>query len=414
MKVLMIASVASMIKQFNMNNISLLQKLGFEVEIACNFLEGNACDLDSIEVFKKDLKKLKIIYHQIDFPRKIYDVKNNYNSFKQLLELYYSNSYNLIYCQTPIGGALARLSLIKIKEKRHLKIIYAAHGFHFFKGSSLISWFVYFPIEKFLAHYTDILITINSEDYDRSKKFKLPSNGKTIYVPGVGINLSECIVSNKENTKKKLLLNTNAFILLSIGELTKRKNHEVVIRAVYKLVNTSSRKIVTLLKYLNEEKVDEIKKRLVYVICGMGKEELKLKKLVNDLQLNKYIKFLGYQSDVKEILMVSDAFIFPSRQEGLPVALMEAMAFRLPIICSDIRGNKDLIKNQGGIMLNPCNVDNVMESIIRIYTLEEKQKRCMIDKNYNTLSNFSENVVNKQMYKIFSDIKENLEERTND
>ncbi|EHO21504.1 hypothetical protein HMPREF9466_00361 [Fusobacterium necrophorum subsp. funduliforme 1_1_36S] len=120
-----------------------------------------------------------------------------------------------------------------------------------------------------------------------------------------------------------MTFHTTDIILCSIGELTARKNHKIILQALFKLNN----------------------KNIHYMIIGQGRLKQALYDLVKKLKLESQVHFLGYRTDIKELLSISDLYVFPSIQEGLPVALMEAMATGLPIIASNIRGNRDLIQN---------------------------------------------------------------------
>jgi glycosyltransferase EpsD len=73
------------------------------------------------------------------------------------------NDYDIIHCHTPVGGALARIAARNYR-KRGTKVIYTAHGFHFFEGSPVKNWILYYPLEKWLSRFTDVLITLNSEE----------------------------------------------------------------------------------------------------------------------------------------------------------------------------------------------------------------------------------------------------------
>lgn len=129
--------------------------------------------------------------------------------------------------------------------------------------------------------------------------------------------------SEIQKKKQTLGLPLDRYILLSSGELIKRKNHETTIRAM------------ALLK-------DQIP-NFQYVICGHGQLHEYLQHLVAELNLEQHVTFLGYREDMLEIFQCADIFLFPSYQEGLPMAMLEAIASGLPIICSNIRGSRDLM-----------------------------------------------------------------------
>lgn len=333
-KMLMMATTAAMIEQFNKNNILILIDMGYEVHVAGNFEKGNPISEKRLDEFKVWLKEKKCKWFNIPSTRKPTDY-NNIEAYKKVIELINEYRYEFIHCHTPIGSVIARCAA----HKTHTPVIYTAHGFHFYKGAPLKNWLIYYPVEKFLSRWTDLLILINKEDYDRAKLFRAK---EVFFVPGVGIDLNKfnTVKIDKNEKKKQLGIQEDEFMILSVGELIPRKNHEIVIKA---------------LSVLNQRKqLDNIK----YVICGQGGYKEHLEKLAKDLEVEKYVHFLGYRSDISEICKCSDLFVFMSYQEGLSVALMEAMASGIPIVCSNIRGNNDLIANEvNGLMPNNTSED---------------------------------------------------------
>lgn len=349
----MLASVASMIEQFNMSNINILQELGYEVHVACNFEFGNTSSEENIKNLKKKLKNLGIKIIQIPIPRKITDIKGIFKSYNMVKGLINKYHYKIVHCQSPIGGVITRLSC-KEARKKGTRVIYAVHGFHFYKNAPVKNWALFYPIEKYCAKYTDCLITINHEDYKFAKK-KLSSIEKIEYIPGVGINtdLIKNIVINKEKKKKEIGILPETTILLLVGELIKRKNHETAIRA---FANANMDNTILLL-------------------CGQGPLEKRLKNLVDSQNITDKVVFMGYRNDIDEILSIADIFVFPSFQEGLPVSVIEAMAAGLPVICSDIRGNNDLItEGKGGYLFKPTDMNGFQTTMIELVNNMELRK----------------------------------------
>ena len=325
-KALIVASVYGFIHHFERNDIKILQELGYEVTIASNFNN-----------YKEELDNLNINLVHIPFQRNPFSLKN-ITAYKKLNEFLKKEKVDLIHCHTPIGGVVGRIAGYKNKVKN---IIYTAHGFHFFKGAPLINWLLFYPVEKYLSKYTDILITINQEDYKRAQNFYAE---KVEYIPGVGLDTER--IKNTEVDKKikrkKLGLTEDNIVLLSVGELSKRKNHITPIKALAQIKDN---------------------KNIFYLIAGVGSLESYLKEECKRLGVESQVKFLGFRKDIYELCKISDIFVFPSLQEGLPVALMEALCCNLPIICSNIRGNNDLIENKKNGFLVKNNMDEYVKKI---------------------------------------------------
>lgn len=318
-KVLMLASVASMIDQFNLPNIRLMQELGYEVHVACNFKQGNTCNAGRLCRLWKELENRSVRCHQWDCPRELLDVRKCRKAFGQLLRLTREHRFAWMHCHSPIGAALARI----VAHTQGIPVIYTAHGFHFYQGAPWFYWLVYYPAEKLLSYWTDVLITVNREDFQLARR---RLHARRVYrIPGVGIDIRHyaqyqpCMT--REEFCRKYRLPLDAKILLSVGELSRRKNHQLV---------------VSMLPWLE--------KPVCYMVCGQGACYGRLASLARETGVSDRVSFPGYVEDLREIYWHADIFVFPSLQEGLPVALLEAMASGLPCFVSDIRGNRELVR----------------------------------------------------------------------
>ena len=196
-KVIMVATVASMIGQFNMSNIHLLQNMGCEVHVACNFKDTSAWSGERVQDFLKELRNSGIVYHQIEFPRSPFKIRKVIQSYRELNFLFKKEKFDLVHCHTPVAGVLSRI----IAHRSKVKTIYTAHGFHFFKGAPKINWIIYYPIEKFFSKWTNTLITINQEDYHRARKFHA-ENVK--YIHGVGVDTKKFGSLSIDKEKKRI------------------------------------------------------------------------------------------------------------------------------------------------------------------------------------------------------------------
>lgn len=380
-KALELASVASMIDLFNMDNIAILKELGYQVDVAANFVNGSITSDARVKEFKQELIDSKIDIYHIPIPRSIFKVNKILKSYKLVKKLCSENNYNIVHCHSPIGGVIARLAARK-SRKNGTKIIYTAHGFHFFKGAPLKNWIIFYPIEKFCSRFTDCLITINREDYERAKnKFHAK---EVIYVPGIGVHVDEIqnIKVDKGSLRNELGLMDNDFVIMSIGQISVRKNHKIIIEALAKIPD----------------------KKVKYLIVGFGELEDELKDLVKEKKLENRVIFTGYRKDAKSLLHIADLFAFPSLQEGLPASLMEAMTVGLPVIASNIRGNCDLICDGVNGFLYDCH-DALAFScgIERIYADNELQIK-MRDKNLEIIRNFDCIKVQELMRNLFSKV----------
>lgn len=312
-KFLIVAHYSRFLVQFELNDVRLLQLMGFEVHYATNYQQE-----DMFSGAIKIIQENGVILHQIDFVRSPYNIPANIKAYRQLKNLMVKEKFSGVHCHTPMAGALARLAANATRTK---PILYTAHGFHFYKGCPLKNKLIYQTAETFLARYTDAQITINREDFAAAQKF--PLRGKAYYVPGIGVDVKKIssVQVDRATKRAELGIPEDAFAFLTVGELIPRKGHELLIRAFAKS-NISGAQLL---------------------ICGSGREKEHLTALIKELGISDRAHLLGFRNDIYELLKCADTFVFPSKQEGLPVALMEAMAAGLPCIASRIRGNVDLL-----------------------------------------------------------------------
>lgn len=376
-KALILASVASMIDQFNMQNVQLLLDNGYDVDVVCNCKEGNTISDKRIKELIQRLAAKGVQVIHVPIPRKIIDLKDIVKSLLMVKELCDKNHYKILHCHSPIGSVIARLAANKSRRKNGTKVIYTAHGFHFYNGAPKKNWIIFYPIEKWCSRLTDVLITINKEDYEFAKKHM--KAGRVEYIPGVGVETERFKIEGFDRNKKRAQLGIaeNDLMLISVGEINRNKNQEVIIKAISKLE----------------------KEHIHYVIAGKGDKEQYLLDLSK--KLGVHLHLLGYRTDVVELLNAADIFVFPSFREGLSVALMEAMAAGLPCVVSKIRGNVDLIDKDGGYLCNPENVSEFCAGIKKLYNYNEREKSG--NHNRYVIRSFDDKIVMKKIDKIYSE-----------
>jgi len=370
-KVLFVATVESHLLNFHIPFMKLLQEKGYEVHVATKL--GNR---------QQEFDEIGVIKHNVDFSRSPYSPKV-FKSLQQMEKLLKEIRFSLVHVHTPVAAFVTRLACQRTNTH---PVLYTAHGFHFYKGAPLKNWLLYYNMEKLAAHWTDGLITINEEDYKAAQKFKLRKNGKVFFVPGVGVDivgLEQRIASiDRSEKRKELGLSADAAVIITVGELNANKNHIQVLEALSKLNKTNFH----------------------YLIVGNGEDEQKLQKAVNELLLRDKVSFLGFRRDVPELLTASDVFILTSRREGLPKAVMEAMAVGLPIIATDVRGNRDLVKSgENGYLVPLGNAEQTAIAIERLIDSEDL-RRSMGGKSKELVKQYDLQNILKEMEKIYDNI----------
>lgn len=331
MKRLLLTCTDLMAIQFLVPHVKYLSENGFSVELACSDVGGR------LEELKAVLDGVAPV-HSVRLVRSPFSPGNRkgYGDLKRIVE---GSWWDVIWTNEPVMGVMTRFAAKKAR-KQGAKVVYMVHGFHFYKGAPLRNWLLYYPVEKCCSRLCDMIVTINQEDYERAKTFHASNVEK---IPGVGVNLDRFCPNNdaRSEWRKKLGLSDSDTALLTVGELHKGKNQQTAIRAIAQMKDS----------------------HIQYFLCGKGENEERLRSLAQKCGVEDHVHFLGYRRDVAEIMCACDIFVFLSLREGLSKALMEAMASGMAVVCSDIRGNTDLVDDGFGGFVVPNDADSVSKAV---------------------------------------------------
>lgn len=355
-KVLIVASVVSFIEWFNKENIEYLRtKLGCEVHIACNFDYTDDTDEERTKTYLDRICAQGVILHNIHFARSPLS-RDNIAAYSELKKIINRQKFDLIHCHTPTASMLTRLAARKARKVGCI-VMYTCHGFHFHNAAPKKNWMIYYPVERFCSRFCDYLVTINQEDYHRAQTFHTKN---VRYIPGIGVDIRRIkeTAVDRAAYKKSIGIPEDCIMLLSVGEMIERKNHEVIIRALSSLQNEN----------------------IYYVICGKGPLKEYLSNLAKQLGIADHVVFLGFRKDIPELCNASDISAFPSKIEGLGLAGIEAMAAGVPLISSNVHGILDyVIDGETGYACDPEDVDGFAKAIDKLANhphlrLEMKEK----------------------------------------
>lgn len=334
-KVLLVANVAKEhVLKFHVPTIKRLAEMGWKIDVACS---GD-------EEVPYCSKQYKMSYKRSPF---------NFSLFKGIYELKHiidRENYDIVYCHTPVGGLAGRIASI-VARKRGTKVIYFAHGYHFFKTAPKMNWLLYYTMEKLLSYVTDAIILINKEDFVLTKKkFK---SCKAYLINGIGIDFSR--FSNGKSTeirnlyREELNIPSDAIVLIYLAELIENKNQTLLLDALKEVHNTNQ--------------------NVYLVLAGIDHCNGKMQEYAETLQLTKYVRFLGWRDDIDKLYMMSDICTASSIREGFGLNLVEAMYCKLPIVASANRGHRTIIHDGKNGFLVP--LDNAEMFADRINLLIE-------------------------------------------
>lgn len=338
-KALIVTAFARFVKSFLTNDIRILQSMGYEVHCAANINHAGA------ECMNDYFKEMKVTFHQIDFSSNQPFSKETIVSYKEMKKLFSEYHFDLIHCHTPIAGAIARVTCKK-QRNQGSKVIYTTHGFYFHKHSGKKTWLVFKTIEDWMSRYSDAIITINHEDFDNAKKMHCK---KVFYIPGVGVdtNRFQNVEIDRDKYRAKLGISKDDFLILAIGELSHRKNHQIIIKA------------------LAEAEIPNA----VFMICGNALTSANTKSELEDLakKLHIDLHLMGLRDDIPQICKCADIGVMPSTREGLGLSGIEMLASGLPVVASDVHGIVDYISDgQDGYLCNPYDEHGYAEAIKKL------------------------------------------------
>lgn len=343
-KRILITSTDLMMIQFLVPHVINLADNGYEIEIACSNVGGK------IEQIKERLKNTVKKIYVVKLARNPFTLRN-FKGYKEMKQIINKGDYDIIWTNEPVMGVVTRLAA-KHARKRGTTILYMVHGFHFFTGAPIINWMVYYPVEKMMAKYADIIVTVNHEDYKRAKSMNVK---RVEYIHGIGINTDRLSLENNSvDIRKELGLSSEDFLIISVGELNKNKNQKVIIKALAEIKDL----------------------KIHYILCGKGDQLKGLKKQVSDAGLDHQVHFLGYRTDVLNICRQADIYVMPSYREGLPVASLEAMYCGRPLLTSNIRGLVDVMEDGvSGYMYSPDDYKGFADGIYKLLADPELRKK---------------------------------------
>jgi glycosyltransferase involved in cell wall biosynthesis len=367
-KILYVTTVSLTLNTFLIPHMNHLIRNGFIVEAASN-----------IDVpFSKEFLDLDINHTKVNFSRNPIN-PINIKAYREIVKLQREKQFDIVNVHTPVAAFITRLALRNSK----VKVVYTAHGFHFYKGAPIINWLLYYPLERLAARWTDVILTINKEDLERAKCFTLRNCGQVYLISGVGIEETKYYIENfhRNSYRENLNLKEEEFVILVLAELNKNKNHIQIIKAMYLL----------------QKQYPKIK----VLFAGRGPLEKKLRKIVEKLKLNNNINFIGFRNDIPQLLHSCDCIGLFSYREGLGKCLLEGMLLGKPLIATNTRGARELIcHGDNGFLVELGDYRELSEYIEKIYK-DESLKKHFKENSKSKITKYIMNNVLKEIINFY-------------
>lgn len=337
-KKMLVTSTDLMMIQFLVPHVKYLSEHGWEIEVACSPVGAR---VDEVKRALDGVSPVHVV-HLYRNPAK----PGNLTGYRELRRLIQSGSWDVIWTNEPVMGVVTRLAA-RTARRAGTRVVYMVHGFHFYEGAPKLNWMIYYPIERVMSRFTDTIVTINHEDYERAGKMHA---GNVKYIHGIGVDTSRLHRSEECcNIRQEIGVDEDTFLVLSVGELNQNKNHQVIIKALEQLKD----------------------REIHYVICGKGDMLESLAEMAELEGVGENVHFMGYRKDVVDIYPQADVFAFPSYREGLGLASLEAMYSGIPLVTSNLRGPADYMEN--GVTGFMCAPDDFKGFADAIYRLKENR-----------------------------------------
>jgi glycosyltransferase involved in cell wall biosynthesis len=241
---------------------------------------------------------------------------------------------DIVHVHTPIAGFITRYVVRRLPLERRPAVVYTAHGFHFHTGGSALANAAFLTAERIAGRWTDRLIVINDEDEQAARRHRIVADGRLVRMPGIGLDTTYYApaavpAEGPARIRAQLGIPFDEPVFAVVGELSSRKRQADAIAALGMLRHRGAH----------------------LVLAGSGPERPVLEAQARAASVDDRVHFLGLVADVRPLVRAATAVLLPSGREGLARSIMEALALEVPVIASTARGNRELIGQDRGVVV---------------------------------------------------------------
>ena len=343
-RLLMVTTVPSTLRSFLLPFAAHFRSQGWQVDaMACGISTSVECQQGFDRVW------------EIQWSRNPLDPRNLLGTPQLIREIVAREKYDIIHVHTPVAAFVTRYALKDLRQKLGAKVIYTAHGFHFYAGGNRLKNAIFIQLERWGGKWTDYLVTINHEDKYAAQRYQILEPQRIRYMPGIGVDLNYYNPRSVPDAavaavRQELGLEENNRLLLSVAEFTARKHHVDAIGAFAKLARSD----------------------VHFALAGTGPLREKMQQLASDLGVADRIHFLGNRRDIPVLMRAASANILVSAQEGLPRSVLESLALETPTIGTKIRGTQDLLADGCGLLIDVGAVDELASAMSTVLDRPEQ------------------------------------------
>lgn len=334
---LMTTSVPSTLTAFLLPYAEHYRRRGWRVEAASNGVTGVARCVEAFDAV-----------HDIGWTRSPSDPVNLTQAPARLRQIVREGGFDIVHAHDPIAAFVTRFALRGMRAAG-VRVVYTAHGFHFYEGAPPVQATVFREVERLASRWTDRLIVINHEDLASAGAFPVARRGGLRYMPGIGVDMRRYDPAAVDDgavaaVRDELSLAPGQPLFLMIAEFNPGKRHRDAVAA---LANAAS---------------DDA----VLAFAGVGPLMDEVAAQARSLGVQDRVRFLGYRDDIPVLLRASTAMLLPSEREGLPRSIMEAAALERPVVATRIRGVTELVTPETGFLVEVGDVPALSRALDRL------------------------------------------------
>lgn len=293
--------------------------------------------------------------------------------------------FDIIHSHGGVAGFYGRLMR---KHNRKLKVVHTIHGIHYLNSDRFFRRNFSKSVEQYLVQFTDKTICETRSDFITAVDNKITDEFKTVVIPN-GININRFSGIDEKNL---LLLNSlglteKNFVIGNISRFDEQKNQKLIIQAAYFLT----------------KKYPEMR----FILVGGGEYLKKTMEYARTANLGRYVIFTGERTDLENLYSIFDVFVFPSFWEGMPYVLLESMASKTPVICSNLPGLNEVVTNEfSALTIDPYEMDDLFKCITMLFENTELGIK-LAENAYNTVQKYDEKKLIKDYENIYEEVMKN-------